>query len=84
MAIGAMQADVVRMILRQTAALGALGGIVGLGLAAGAYRLTLGIVDNVSVSPTMIAGLVCVLIAVVSLAAWRASRIDPNVALKAQ
>lgn len=88
MAIGATQRDVQRMILRQAAALGTLGATVGLGLAAAARRLTLGMVEDVSIHLPMVAGMAAALIAVVLLAAWRparrAARIEPALALKAQ
>ena len=76
------------MILGQAAALGAVGATVGLGLAAGAHRFTAGIVEDVAVSPAMVAGMAFVLIAIVLLAAFRparrAAQIEPTVALKAQ
>ena len=88
MAIGATQEDVQRMILRQAAALAAVGATLGVGLAAGAHRLAAGIVEDVSVPPAMVAGMACALVAIVLLAAWRparrAARIDPAVALKTQ
>jgi putative ABC transport system permease protein len=89
MAIGATQADVRRMILRQAAGLGVTGAAVGLCLA-GAVRLLIsgmGVVQDVWINPVVVIATATILIAVVLLAAAvparRAARIEPTLALRA-
>jgi predicted permease len=88
MAIGATQGDVQRMILRQAAALGLLGTLVGVGVTGAVLPLVSKVVPNVSVPPVMAAAATTLLFAVVVMAAWwparRAARTEPTLALKAQ
>jgi putative ABC transport system permease protein len=88
MAIGATQADVRRMILRQAAMLGGLGTLVGLAIAAAARRpVAAAVVAEIAVSPAMAALAASGLFVVVLAAAWwparRAARTAPTIALKA-
>ncbi len=94
MAIGASQRDVQRMILRQAAALGAVGAGAGVVIAAASRPLLsrmafaeLGRATDLSVNNAAASAIVAVLMAIVLLAAWlparRASRIEPTLALRA-
>ncbi|HEY7516028.1 MAG TPA: FtsX-like permease family protein, partial [Vicinamibacteria bacterium] len=88
MAIGATQADVQRMILRQAVRLGLGGAGGGLGLAAAAWPLVSSTVPDIAIDPALAAATAALLIAVVVLAAWvparRAARIEPTIALRAR
>ena len=87
LAIGARPADIVQLIVRQTAATAAPGLVAGIGLAA-----VLGVVARTTLhgigplDPAAFAAGVAALTAVVGIAAWlpswRASRVDPTVALR--
>ena len=87
LAIGARPADIVQLVVRQTAAAAAPGLAAGIGLAA-----VLGVVARSALlgigplDPTAFAAGVAALTAVVGIAAglpsWRASRVDPTVALR--
>jgi len=95
MALGASQRDVLKMVLRQGLALTLIG--VGLGLA-GAYVLTryleswmnlTRMLYGVKVSDPLTYGVIAVLLTVVALAAcfvpaWRATKVDPMVALRCE
>jgi predicted permease len=87
MAIGATQADVQAMILRQAARLGIAGALGGVSAMMVARQLATRIVQDVSLNPALIAATAVLLIAVVLLAAWlparRAARVDPALAIKA-
>ncbi len=87
MALGAGRGDVLGMVMRQGLVLAGLGAILGL---AGAYALAralqamlygVGATDPVSYVGAMIVLVVSVLLAC-ALPAWRASRVDPMVALR--
>jgi putative ABC transport system permease protein len=87
MALGASQADVVRMVVRQGAALAAIGIVIGL---AGAFALTrllktmlfgIGVTDALSFVAAPFALLLVVLLATF-VPALRATRISPVVALR--
>jgi ABC-type antimicrobial peptide transport system permease subunit len=96
MAIGASRGEVERMILREAAALGTLGVLVGLA-AAGALRLLTarvvpaggpGTGNDLTIDPAVGAAAAGLLMAVGFVAAWlparRAARVEPTEALKAQ
>jgi predicted permease len=87
MALGAGRGDVLGMVMRQGLVLAGLGAILGL---AGAYALAralqamlygVGVTDPVSYAGAMIVLVLSVLLAC-ALPAWRASRVDPMVALR--
>ncbi|HSG09286.1 MAG TPA: ABC transporter permease [Longimicrobiales bacterium] len=87
MAMGAESADVSRMVLKQAGALAALGVGVGLVAAAGLTRLMASLLFGVSVLDPVTFASVAVSLAVVALVAswvpaYRASRVDPVVALR--
>ena len=88
MALGAGQRDVAWMVIGEAARLGAAGGAVGLAAAAAGTRLLAGHVFGVSpgdpASFLMAAALLALVIVAASAGpAWRASRVDPIVALRA-
>jgi putative ABC transport system permease protein len=87
MALGAARGDVLGMVMRQGLTLAAIGAILGL---AGAYALAraleamlygVGVTDPVSYAGAFTALLLASLLAC-ALPAWRASRVDPVVALR--
>ncbi len=86
MAIGATEADVHRLILRQAALLGCSGAAIGLGLAIIARPLASHLARDVSINLAAAVGITGLLLAIVALAAWlparRASRISPMLALR--
>ena len=89
LAMGAEQADVVRMVVRQGALRSFLGLVVGLGLAVGMGGAMSGILVGVSPRDPMTFGVVTVALAGVSflglyLPARRASNVDPVRALTAE
>jgi putative ABC transport system permease protein len=87
MALGASPRDVLRMVLRQGVILGLAGGVVGV---AGAFALARGLRTLLfgvgAADPVSYAGAAVVLVFAVLLAcglpAWKASRVDPMVALR--
>lgn len=86
MAIGASQADVQRMILRQATMLGLLGIAVGVGLTGAGVPFVSRMVPDLAI-PTLMAALATTLLFIVVLmAAWwparRAAKTEPTVALK--
>jgi predicted permease len=94
MALGATQADVRRMVLRQAVTLGIAGVVVGLGVAAALRPLIPAMVPStgprlgheVWTNPAMAAALAALLVGVVLVAAWlparRAAQIEPTLALR--
>lgn len=86
MAIGASQADVQRMILRQAATLGLLGIAVGVGLTAAGAPLVSSMVPELVIPIAMAASATTLLFIVVLVAAWwparRAAKTEPTVALR--
>jgi len=87
MAMGAESADVSRMVLKQAGGLAALGVGVGLIAAAGLTRLMASLLFGVSAMDPVTFGTVAVSLSVVALVAswvpaYRASRVDPVVALR--
>jgi len=89
MALGARPAQIARMVVRETGALAALGLVIGVPLGALASRLVAARLYQVQpLDPIAIAAVALVML-VVSLAAallpaWRAARVDPAVALRAE
>jgi len=88
-AIGAGRSAVLRMVLRSGLALASVGIAAGLVLAAGTTRLLRGLLHGVTpADPATFAVVTLGLMAVAGLAsalpAWRASRVDPVVALKSE
>jgi putative ABC transport system permease protein len=89
MALGALPMDVLGLVLRQVATLTTAGVVVGLGLAFASNRAVASLLYGVSSTDpvTFLAtafGLACVAIAAGLLAARRATRVDPMVALRDQ
>jgi predicted permease len=87
MAMGAESADVSRMVLRQAGVLAAMGVVVGLVAAGGLTRLMASLLYGVSPMDPVTFGAVAAALAVIALVAswvpaWRASRVDPVVALR--
>jgi predicted permease len=87
MAMGAERAHVSRMVLKQAGGLAALGVVVGLVAAAGLTRLMASLLFGVSALDPVTFGSVAVALALVALVAswvpaYRASRVDPVVALR--
>lgn len=88
-AIGARQRDVVQLILRSGLLLSIAGIAVGMGLAAWASQLMHGLLYDVSPADPLtftIVGLTLVLVALAAsvVPAWRATRVDPVIALKSE
>jgi putative ABC transport system permease protein len=89
MAIGAGRGQVLRMVLRSGLSLALLGAGVGLVLAAGAARLMRSLLHDVAPGDPATFVFVAVTLPAVALAAsvvpaWRATRVDPIVALKTE
>jgi predicted permease len=89
MALGAAPRDVTRMVLREAMRLGAAGGVVGLVAATAVRRVLAGFVFGVTPGDPASFALAAAFLAAVIIAAsagpaWRASRVDPIVALRAE
>jgi predicted permease len=87
-ALGAQVHDVLRLIVGAGMRYAAVGVIVGLSLALAAGRLVAPLLFGVSArDPWILAGVAALLLGVAvtasALPAWRATRVDPNVALRA-
>src|SRR5260221_2540785 len=87
MALGARQADVMRMVVREGMALAAIGGDMGLAGAFALTRLLGGLLYQVKATdPAIFAVVPCVFAAVAFLASYiparRATRVDPMIALR--
>jgi putative ABC transport system permease protein len=86
LALGARPADVIGMLLRQTARVGGAGLIVGLMLAVAVARALAGGLYGVSVSPWLFASMAVPLTVALLLATWvparRAARVEPTIALR--
>ncbi len=87
MALGAARSDVVALVLRQGLGLVGVGLVLGLAAAAGLGRLLTSLLFEVSpFEPTVYAAVAVLFAAVAALAcwlpSWRASRVDPLVALR--
>lgn len=88
LALGALRAQVLRMVLRESFALVAIGVVVGLAVAYGGHRVVEPILFGLTAAdPLTYARVAGVLVAVTVLAslrpARRAARVDPLVALRA-
>jgi putative ABC transport system permease protein len=89
MALGAAQRDVLRLVMAQGLALAAGGIAIGLGLSLATTRLVASLLFEVSArDPLTFLGtalLLALAAAVASLPpAWRATRVDPTVALRSE
>ena len=87
MALGAQRSDVLRLVVRQGMMLSVLGVAIGLGVAAAISRLVSGILFGVSARDPFTFGATAVGLLVVALVAtyipaWRATRVDPMIALR--
>lgn len=89
MALGASDADMRTMVLRQAGALGAIGGVIGFALAAGIGTLAQVILVGVApVDPMSFGSTALLFVIVLAIAAWtpasRAAATDPATALRAE
>lgn len=89
MALGARSGEIARMILKQGAVLAAVGVVVGVSLAYGAGLLLQSLLSGVEPGdgPTMLAavGLAALMtIGSGAIPAWRAARVDPTTAIRAE
>ena len=89
MALGAQNADVLRLILRQGMLLAAVGSGIGLAIGFGGTRLLKTLLYGVSAAdPLTFAAVTLLLTLVTFLACWlpakRATRVDPMIALRAE
>ena len=88
-AIGAGRRDVIRLIMRSGLLLAVTGVLIGLALAAWTAQFLRGVLHGVSpLDPATFAAVAFVLTIVAAIAslvpAWRATRVDPVIALKAE
>jgi ABC-type antimicrobial peptide transport system permease subunit len=85
MALGARQADVLRMVMKQGLRLGLTGGALGVAIAMGVPQLLAGALYSPT-DPLTYAALTAFLLDVVILASYfparRAARLDPMIALR--
>ena len=89
MALGAAQSDVLRLVVKQAAVLAGIGIAVGLVLALAASRLVANLLFDTSArDPLTFAGIPLLLAAAALVAslkpAWRATRVDPTIALRSE
>lgn len=89
MALGAQRGDILRMIMKQTAKLVGLGVLIGLAGALAGSRLLQSLLFEVSPHDPVTLALVIVLLSAVALLACylparRATKVDPNVALRCE
>lgn len=89
MALGAAPAQVLRLVLSQGLRLAALGLVAGLALSAATTRLVSGFLHGVHPFDPLVFGSVSLLLAAIALLAcwlpaWRATRVDPVVALRSE
>ncbi|HUQ86687.1 MAG TPA: ABC transporter permease [Vicinamibacterales bacterium] len=86
LALGARPADVIRMLLQETARVGGTGLLIGLALAFGVARALVGGLYGVSVQPWLFASMALPLSVALLLATWlparRAARVEPTIALR--
>jgi putative ABC transport system permease protein len=88
-ALGAMKADILRLVVGQAAVLVLISLTIGLGVALGATRLLRSLLYEVGIwDPLTFAGIIVLLSLVAIFAAWlparRAAKINPMVALRAE
>jgi putative ABC transport system permease protein len=88
-ALGATTGDVVRSVVVSAARVLVIGALVGVGLAVGLARLLSAMLFGVAPLDPLTFGLVIVVLALTALVAvagpaWRATRVDPVVALRAE
>ncbi|HEX6163543.1 MAG TPA: ABC transporter permease [Vicinamibacterales bacterium] len=88
LALGARPADVIRMLLQQTASVGGAGLLLGLALAVAVARVLVGGLYGVSLNPWLFASMAVPLTLALLVATWlparRAARIDPTIALRGE
>lgn len=89
MALGASSGDMRSMVLRQAGTLGAIGGVIGLALAAGIGTLAQTMLVGVApVDPVSFGSTALLFVVVLAIAAWtpasRAAATNPAVALRAE
>ena len=86
LALGARPADVVRMLVQQTARVGGAGLVIGLALAIAVGRALVGGLYGVSLNPWLFASMALPLTLALLLATWlparRAARVEPTIALR--
>lgn len=86
LALGAMPADVVRMLLREAAGVGGAGLAIGLVLALAIARALVGSLYGVTLDTWLFATMATALAAAIALATWvparRASSVEPTIALR--
>ena len=87
MALGASNGDMRTMVLRQAGTLGAIGGVIGLALAAGIGTLSQVLLVGVPpIDPVSFGGTALLFLVVLAMAAWtpaaRAAQTDPATALR--
>ena len=86
LALGARPADVIRMLLQQTARVGGTGLVVGLVLAVAVARALAGWLYGVSVNPWLFATMAVPLAVAMLIATWwparRAASVEPTIALR--
>jgi putative ABC transport system permease protein len=88
-ALGASPVDLLRMVLRRGLALAALGVVIGIGVSCGATRFLASVLyETSSYDPATYTGVAIILLVVAAVACWlparRASRVNPNEALRAE
>ncbi|HYO62493.1 MAG TPA: ABC transporter permease [Pyrinomonadaceae bacterium] len=89
LALGATRRDILSLVVRQGMKLAGLGVVIGLAGAAAASRALVSLLYGVSrLDPASYLGVVALLAAVSAVAcwlpAWRASRVDPSITLRAE
>jgi len=87
MALGAQRRDVLRMVVRQGMMLSVLGVAIGLGVAVALSRVVSGMLFGISARDPLTFGVTAAVLLVVALVAtyipaWRATRVDPMIALR--